>query len=815
MLISKKWLSEFVDLPIDLSDREISERLTRSTVEVEGFVSQSAGFENMVVGRVLSCDKHPNADRLRVCQVDVGETVQIVCGGANVAVGMLVAVALPGARVKWHGQGELIELSETEIRGEKSFGMICASVEIGLAPTEGEGEKDIRDLTATGAVPGTSLAEVLGKDDVIFEIENKSLTNRPDLVSHYGIARELSALYRVPLKEYDPPKMRDGKGFELTVRVDDPDACPRYMGVVIDGVEIGPSPKWLQDRLVAVGIRSINNIVDITNYAMVEGGQSLHAFDAEKLYRRGPLTPHLEIVIRRAKTGERLKTLDGVDRELDSSMLVIADFEKPVVLAGIMGGENSGVSDQTKTIFLESANFHPTVVRKTSQKLSLRSEASMRYEKALDPELSDLVLRRTVQLIHQLHPNAKIVSPVVDVYPNPPRSPVIQISPEWLESRMGVSIPETDVRDILSRLGFTFGIKKWSWQVMVPSWRGTKDISIPEDLVEEILRIWGYDRIKSVLPSFSCTPPILDPVAQIARRLRHAFSQSCRVNEVFNYAYVRPETLQTLGFNLDEHLKLSNPLSDERPYLSRSLIPNLLESVAHNQHNDSIVSLFQIDRVFFGERAGEEDGEGGVLPDQPYHVSLAYSAQGDETPFVTARRMMETVLKEIGYTVTFGSMTHAESWMHGTRSADILVNGQKRGILAEVLPETAQALGIDRRVAVVELNLSVLVCEPPNIRTFSPLPQFPDVKRDLAFVVEDRLAYSDLDHALRANSSLLVDVELFDIYRGKGVEVGKKSVAVHLLLRAVDRTLSSDEADVELTRLIQVIESEFHGIIRS
>ncbi len=842
MLISKKWLSEFVEFPSELSDKDIAERLTRSTVEVEGFVRQADVFEHMVVGKIVSCEKHPNADRLRVCQVQIRslplakgelgggfplpETVQIVCGGANVVVGMLVAVALPGAKVRWHGQGELIELAETEIRGEKSFGMICASVEIGLVPAEGEGEKDIRDLSALNVVVGTSLAEALGKDDVIFEIENKSLTNRPDLVSHYGIARELSALYRVPLKEYDPLRIRAGKGCDLMVRVEDEGACPRYMGVVIDGVEIGPSPKWLQDRLVAVGIRSINNIVDITNYVMVEGGQSLHAFDADKLGKSLDTTENygntevqkirkLEIVVRRAKEGEMIKTLDGVDRVLDPSMLMIADEKNPVVIAGIMGGENSGVSDQTKTIFLESANFHPTVVRKTSQKLSLRSEASMRYEKSLDPALSDLVLRRTVQLIHELHPNAKIVSPVVDVYPNPPRSPVIQISPEWLESRMGVSIPEIEVRDILSRLGFTFGIKKWTWQVMVPSWRGTKDISIPEDIVEEVLRIWGYDRIPVSLPSFSCTPPTLDVVVQIARRLRHALAGSCRANEAYTYAYVRPETLTTLGFDLNEHLKLSNPLSDERPYLSRSLIPNLLEAASHNQHTDSVVSLFQIDRVFFGELSGDEDGEGGILPSQPYHVALVYSAQGDEIPFVVTRRMMETALTKIGYSVTFGPVTNSGTWMHPTRSADILVNGKKQGVLAEVVPETASTLGLDHRIAVAELNLSALALVSPDTHVFAPLPQFPDVKRDVAFVVEDRLAYSDLDHALRANSSLLVDVELFDIYRGKGVEAGKKSVAVHLVLRALDRTLLSEEADAEIAKLVHVLQTTFGAIIRS
>jgi phenylalanyl-tRNA synthetase beta chain len=809
MLISKKWLSEFVDLPA-ASDRELAERLTLSTVEVERYVAQAESWDKIVVGVIRSIESHPNADRLKVCGVDVGGRVaQIVCGGTNVREGMKVVVALPGSRVRWHGEGDLIELAATKIRGVDSFGMICASAEIGLERASNEGEHDIRPLDVDAA-PGTPLAVALGRDDVIFEIDNKSLTNRPDLVSHYGLARELSALYRVPLKEYDPPKIRNGKGdFGLRVTVEDRADCPRYMGVLIEGVEVGQSPKWLQDRLSAVGIRAINNVVDVTNYVMAEGGQSLHAFDAAKLETADGRAGAVEISVRRAKPGEKLTTLDGEVRALDESMLLICDGRKPVVLAGIMGGKDTGVTETTKTIFLESANFHPTVVRKTSQKLSLRSEASMRYEKSLDPALSDLVLRRTVELLKQLHPNAKVVSEVADEYPEPPRSVMIEISTDWLASRLGVKIPEVEIQDILTRLGFTFPALKplkpsKPFHVIVPSWRATKDISIPEDVAEEVARIWGYDRIPATLPSASITPPPQDPILLMARAARRTLSVGLAATEVYRYAFVSPETLSALGFNPHEHLKLANPLAADRPYLVQSLIPNLLESVAQNQHASPVVSLFEIDRVFFG--TGEND--------QPYHLAIAYSAHGDESPFTRGRQLAETVLKDAGLVVSFGPITNQGAWMHPGRCADILIDGKKHGIIAEALPESTKAVGLDRRVAVAEMNLSVLAFLPRGLAAFTSIPQFPDAKRDLAFVVDNATAYGDIERAIKSASPLLVSLELFDVYRGKNVGEGKKSMAVHLTLRAADKTLSSEEADKEVAKIVKVLEKQFGATMR-
>jgi len=811
MLISKQWLAEFVKLPKNVSDAALAERLTLSTVEVEGVVSQSEAWEHIVVGVIRSISAHPNADRLKICQVDVGakETVQIVCGGKNVAEGMKVVAALPGARVRWHGEGDLVELAETKIRGEKSFGMICASVEIGLENAPEEGEHDIRPLTVD-AKPGTPLAQALGRSDTVFEIDNKSLTNRPDLVGHYGMAREIAALYGEDVKPYEPPAVKSGKGWKLSIDVEDASACPRYMGVVIEGVEVGPSPAWLADRLTAVGMRAINNVVDVTNYVMAEAGQSLHAFDADVI-KSGDAA--VDIVVRKAKKGEMLTTLDEVERKLDPSMLLICDKKKPLVIAGIKGGLESGVTDNTKTIFLESANFDATTVRKTSQALALRSDASMRYEKSLDPELSDVALRRAIELLKQLHPNAKIVSTVVDAYPKPPKSVSVVTSFDWIRSRLGAEISDKEIKDILARLGFAITDKRSSINVTVPSWRATKDIGIPEDIVEEVARIWGYERIVSALPEFPVAPPAHDPVRALTRRVRHVLSGRFAATEAYLYAFASPATLEVLGLRLSDHVKLANPLSDERPYLVRSLAPNLLESVAGNQHRADALTLFQIDRVFDARGAGEENGNKGTLPAQPHHVAMAVSRKGDDAPLREASRIVSGLLLELGYEATF-TADASEPWMHTGRAAQIRVGGTVVGSVAEVTPIVAGQLGIDRRVAVAEWNLDSLAAIAPKPTSYHPIPEFPPVMRDLAFVVSDASEYVQIEAALRQASDLLVRVELFDVYRGKGVEAGKKSVAVHLTFQA-DKTLSSEEADAQLHKLIGVIERQFHGTIRA
>ena len=805
MLISKKWLSEFVKLPSGVSDLDLAAKLTLSTVEVEKVTDQAAAMDKMVVGLVVACSVHPNADRLKICSVDVGDRmVQIVCGGTNVAQGMKVAVALAGSKVKWHGEGDLVELSNTKIRGEKSEGMICAGSEIGIEKS-GEGEHEIMDLSSCDFPPGTPLAKTLGRDDVTFEIEHKSLTNRPDLMGHYGMAREIAALYRVALDKKEPASTEAGSTIALNVSISDPTLCPRYRAVALDGIVVAPSPAWLRARLSSCGVRSINNVVDVTNFVMLELGQPMHAFDADKISDGSTV----KIVVRSATKGEKVACLDDATYAVDEGALLITDGKNPIAIAGVMGGKESAVTNATTRVVFESANFSPVSVRKTSTKLALRSESSARFEKSLDPAQCAAALDRAVALLVELCPTARVASNVVDEYPTPPKPVVVELSPAQVSALLGVEISSDDIVDILGRLGFKIQYSRPDpnapLSITVPSWRATKDVSIKEDIIEEVARIYGYDRIPSTLPTFSIVPPPQDPVRLFARAIRKALSVGLGATEVYRYAYVSPETLTRLGFDLATHVKLANPLAADRPYLAQSLLPNLLESVADNHRAASTVSIFEIDRVFIG--VGEDE--------QPYHLAMAYSAAGDEKPFATVRENVRVLLSSAGLDVSFGPITNPGSWMHPGRSADILVNGKKFGIVAESLPEASQSLGIDRRVAVAEMNLSELSLRPARLAAFAPIPQFPSATRDLAFVVADRVAYGDIETALRGASKLLVSVDLFDVYRGKGVEDGKKSVAVHLQFSSPDRTLSSQEADREVVAIVGVLQSRFDATMRA
>lgn len=808
MLISKKWLSEFVSLPKNLSDADLAKTVTLSTVEVESFSDQAAALNRVVVGLVTAVTPHPNADRLRVCQVDVGGRVtQIVCGGTNVREGLKVAVALPGSRVRWHGEGDLVEIQKTKLRGEESEGMICAGVELGLET--GEGDHEIVELD-TAAITGTPLAEVFHRDDVIFDIEHKSLTNRPDLMGHYGMARELSALYDVPLAPFAPAAIAPGTATDLSVTIEDPTLCARYMAVVVEGVEVAPSPAWLRDRLTACGVRSINNLVDVTNYVMLECGQPMHAFDADAVGGT-----KISIDVRMAAEGEAVACLDGKTYVMRGGELLVTDGERATAIAGVMGGAASAVGASTTRVVLESANFSAVSVRKTSTKLALRSESSARFEKSLDAEQCDSALRRAVELIRKLCPNARVASKVVDAYPSPAKPTVVELAPERVRGLLGADIDASEIVGILSRLGFSV-LSSANLKITVPSWRATKDVRIAEDVVEEVARIYGYDRIPSALPPFVIAPPAQDRVRRLARLGRHALAERFAATEAYRYAFTSAETLTSLGLDVAAHLELANPLSKERPYLVRSLVPNLLEGVRENQRATDPVRLFESARAFLGDRDGAEMGEGTKsLPMQPTMLAAVVSGKGIEQPFWEAKEMALGALASFGYAATVMPAAMTSAWAHPTRSADLFVGDTHVGFVGEIAPSVADAFGLDHRAAAFELNLDVVAALPATVAAYRPVPTQPDLKRDLAFVVADRAAFADIERALRSASSLVVDVELFDVYRGKGVEEGKKSLAVHLTLRASDRTLTSEEADAEVATCVGVLGTAFGATMRA
>ncbi|HSR89273.1 MAG TPA: phenylalanine--tRNA ligase subunit beta [Candidatus Udaeobacter sp.] len=837
MLISYNWLKKYVNLPDSISAAEVAEKLKASTVEVEGIEVQGKNLENIVVGKIITCEKHPNADKLKLCKADVGnEQLQIICGGSNVKDGMLVALAKVGAKVKWHGEGELIELKPTAIRGIESAGMICASTEIGLGgmfPLRDE--KEILDLsfivgkakqphglgsTNKGFVAphlashkdkfvGRPLAEALGLDDSILEIDNKSLSNRPDLWGHYGIAREVAVLFNKKLKEFKTGKIKPSKEINLKVEVEDTKLCPRYMAVAVSGVSVEPSPQWLQKALLAVGQRSINNIVDITNYIMLDMGQPMHAFDASKI-------TNSTIVVRKAKDGEEFVTLDGLKRNLDSSMLMIGDKDKNLAIAGIKGGLDSGITDGTKTIIFESANFEAASIRKTSAKLGLRTDSSARFEKSLDPNLAALALERAVELIVECCPQAKVVSKVVDEAKFNLQQGPLAISLDFFHKKIGVKLAKKEIIKILEHLGFEIKTSGDEFKVKIPTWRATKDISIPEDLVEEVVRIYGYEKIAPQLPEFFIDPPEENKLRQLERQCKNILVNSLAYTEVYNYSFVSGAQIAKMTDNPDRYLQLDNPLSKEKPYLRRCLLLNLLENLENNQAGRDRLNLFEIGKVFRGENPGlrVESNKDSLLPGQDTWLTAVCLEKKNNAPFWQAREVVDILAKTVLPGLEVSKSDAGGIGRHPTRSVSLAVGEKIVGSVYELHPQVIENFGLDGRVAVVKINLSMVVDLPAAGEKYSALVEFPIVERDLAISVKKNINHGDIMAALSAVNPLLQSVELFDVYEGKGVGDNYKSMAYHFVYQNRERTLVTEEVDKVHNEIIKILREKFGAEVR-
>ena len=811
MLISYNWLKKYISFPDSISAADVAARLKASTVEVEGVEIQGKNLENIVVGKVLSAEKHPNADKLKVCAVDVGgEQLPIVCGGSNVNKGMLVALAKVGAKVKWHGEGELVELKPVAIRGVESLGMICASTEIGLAEMFPlKEEKEILDLSSLKVKAGTPLAKALGLDDAILEIDNKSLSNRPDLWGHYGIAREVAVLFGKKLKPYETGKIKPGKDLDLKVEIKDAKLCPRYMAVAVSGVAVGPSPQWLQKSLLAVGQRPINNIVDITNYIMMDLGQPMHAFDASRI-------AGAKIIVRAAKDGEEFTTLDGQKRKLDSGMLMIADSEKSLAIAGVMGGLDSGIANNTNTIIFESANFEAGVIRRASTKLGLRSDSSARFEKSLDPNLTAAALEYAVKLVLECCPGAKVASKVVDVSKFNLQQGPITISLEFLQKKIGVKVPKKEIVRILEALGFGVKSRGEELAVKIPSWRATKDISISEDLVEEIIRIYGFDKITSQLPAFSIKSPEVNVLKKLERKAKNILVNSLAYTEVYNYSFVSPQTITKLGDDPAKYLELDNPLSQERPFLRRHLLNNLLENVKNNIDNYPELRLFEVGKKFLPEKPGARAAANSneLLPRQDTWLVAVFASKKNKDVFLEARRAAEVIFAELNKELKLTSPKKLLPWLHPSRSGQIFSGDQYIGSVFQLHPMTVENFGLECLVSVMAINLDELAGLTKTDKKYSTIAEFPAIERDLAIEVKKTITHADILAALTGANPLLRSVELFDVYQGQGVGADYKSMAYHFVYQDPKRTLVTEEVDKAHEEMIKILKEKFGASVR-
>lgn len=805
MKISYQWLSEQLKAKKMPTPQSIAKELSLKTVEVENVVDQGAFLHDVVVGEILEIKKHPDADKLSVAQVDVGEKKprQIIFGQmVQMQVGFKIPVALaptvlPGNK----------EIKKVNLRGVMSEGMLCLDQELGLL-------KDGVSIQffGPGVKNGTQIKKALGLDDTILEIDNKSLSNRPDLFGHYGIAREVSAIFGVPLRPYNPPKIREGVDTRLSVKVQDKKLCPRYTAVVVDGVNVTASPLWLQNRLRAVGLRPINNIVDITNYVMYEFGQPMHAFDAKQLTTSNE---QVTIFVRKAKDREKMKALDDKEYALTNDMLVIADTGKPIAIAGVIGGAESAITEKTASIIFESANFNAVNIRKTAAALGIRTDSSTRFEKYLDPAQTESALERAVELVRQLCLDARVVSKVIDVGSYRLNQGPIIISEDFVKERVGVKIPKKAITKYLRGLGFIVKEKGKKIVVTVPTWRATKDISIAEDLVEEIIRLYGYENIPSTFPVFSINPPMQLPLRKLERRIKELLAYEFDYTEVYNYSFESLEWLKKLGEDVGKHLELDNPVAKDRPLIRRTVLSNMLVNVETNLHRYDCVKLFEIGRTFHTEETGEkvEPKKNERLPKQDTMLGIVYAEKGREVPFFETSGAIRSVFARLGLSVDFFKVT-PERLFHPGRYAQIQVQGKQVGVIGELNTRVQERIGIPHRVAMVEITLNALMSFFQEYSNYQPLSAYPGVERDIAFVVERSVAHTEIVQTLAGIDPLIVSVELFDVYEGERVEKQKKSMAYHIVYRSKARTLAANEIDTIHAKVIKILEQKFQAEIR-
>jgi phenylalanyl-tRNA synthetase beta chain len=797
MRISLKWLSEYVSLP---SVEELTRRLTAVGLEVEAVEQVGRDLEGVVAARIVSAEKHPDAEKLSVTRIDAGggETLQIVCGAKNWQVGDIVPLATVGTTLPGG-----LEIHKARLRGVESSGMLCSAKELGLS---GEGSGLL--VLPRDAKPGTPIAEALGIEDTILEVN--VTPNRPDCLSHIGIAREVAAFLgqevRHPKKAL---KQSGGPASEaVKVQIEAPEKCPRYAARVIEGVRIGPSPLWLARRLEACGVRSISNAVDATNFVLLELGHPLHAFDLDKVAGH-------QIIVRVARPGERLTTLDGQERSLDPDDLVIADRDRATALAGVMGGGDSEISEGTTRVLLESAWFQPASIRRTSKRHGLHTEASHRFERGADPGMVIPAIDRCAAMIAQLC-EGTVRKGVVDAHPRRHRPATVRLGWSRPAEVLGMPVQRGEARRILESLGFEprrTTPKEAIFQV--PSWRA--DVSREEDLIEEIVRAIGYDRIPETLPSVANETPSLPAEAQAVERIRQALEAGGFCESV-NFSFVAPQDLEAITPGDAARIALKNPISAEMTVMRTSLVPSLLRNVAHNlrQYVED-VRLYEIASVyrrlppgFPADAPAREDLRLAAVA-TGRRSPVGWAQAGDPFDFYDLKAALERVLDGLGIEsvrFSFGG----EPWLHPRSACSLEItepDGAQEvlGSAGELHPRVAAMLELPRGVFAFELSLEGLVRRARLVPAFRSIPRFPAVLRDLAVVVGDEVPAAQVLGLVRGES-LVEEVRVFDVYRGAPIPAGKKNLAMAIRYRASDRTLTDAEADVAHAGIVERLRAD-------
>ena len=797
MLVSYNWLKQYTN--VEDNANALAEKITRGGIEVEGVEYLAEEISNVVVGYVVSKEKHPDAEKLNVCQVNVGEeeNLQIVCGAPNVDAGQYVIVAKVGAKLPG------IKIKKAKLRGVESQGMICSLAELGLSKSVVP--KNYQEgiyVFETEQELGSDVVKVLGLNDYILDL---SITpNRADALSMRGLTYELGALYNNKVNFNDVEKEENYEATSLQVAIES-DSCRNYVGQIVKNVEVKSSPLWLQTRLMNSGIRPINNIVDITNYVLLEFGQPMHAFDKDLVGDK--------IVVRDAKEGEVLETLDGEERKLQTSDLVITDGTRAIALGGVMGGKNTEVSEETKNIILESAYFNPTTVRRTSAVHGLRSDSSARFEKGIDPNMQKAALARAVELILELCPNAVVESSVGVV--NKEEEKVVEITTSYINNYLGITLSTEEIAAILEGLSFTVEVTGENLVVKVPTRR--PDISIKQDLVEEVIRIYGYDNLASTLPKFSkTTKGGLTYSQRMVRDLRAVYA-SLGFNDTINYSLVSEE--EATEYTLEDHhkVRLLMPMTETHSTLRQSLVPGLLNTVQHNAaRKQKDLKLLEIGRVFFGS------GDDNIQPKETLYLSAALTGEERATKwlkesssldFFAAKGYLEVVFDRLGLDEKVTYKKSKLEGMHPGRFAEVYLGEKRIGFIGEVHPQVADKLGLNTTY-VFEINLDEVISESKVKPKYEEVTKYPEITRDIAMLVDVKDEYQNIYNVIESvNSKLITKVELFDLYVGAELLVGKKSLALTITYSDKQKTLTDEEVTAVHDKVLSAL-TEYGAIIR-
>ncbi len=805
MKVSLNLVKKYVDLPEHLTNAQIAYDLTLRTVEVEGIENVKEKFHDIVVGKILEVKNHSNADLLKVCMVDIGENspVQIVCGGSNLYEGELVVVSKPGAEVVWHGEGEPVKIKETKMRGESSYGMICGAEEVFLSDFfSPQSEKEIVDLSKLSCQPGDNIADIIFMDDTILEIDNKSLTNRPDLWGHYGIARELSVIYDVPLKKI-PSIDIDKKLKSYNVLIEETEKCKRYVAVELDNVEVKESPLWLKSALIKCGMRPINAIVDITNYVMILIGQPTHAFDKSHILGE-------QIIVRNAKKGEKLLLLDDNTIELTEDDLVICDKESVLALAGIKGGKKDSILATTTDIVLEIANFSASTIRKSGKRFNEKTDAAIRYEKNIDTERVLEGVNVSLALFQEIFPESKIVS-YKDNYPSKTKRAEIEVPKDFLDKRLGKVLDDEIIRKILGNLGYEVDFKDNIYHVIAPIWRSTGDVSIKDDVMGDIARILSYDSFDAVPLNVEFEHAVLQNKIILEKRIKEYLAYRCGFNEIFTYPWIEEKYILAARIDVDNSIKLTTPPAPDLAILRSSLVPGMLEAIAKNLRYYDEFKIFEMAQVF---EKGEyhESSEDEILPIHKKYLTGCLVGKNAQSIFLEVKGVLDSMAKYCHMKDLTFAVKEKPLWADRYGYLNILYDKKVIGSMGLVSFAVMNEVKIKHtNVVMFELNFDEFKYFDSRTNEFKHLAEFPLVEKDLSLIVDKKITWQEIVDIINGK---VKEVIFGEEYLGEQIPEGKKSISFRVRFGKDDRTMTTEEITEKIKQIVDLLSKKCGAILR-